>query len=362
MNAKMKKAFRNPAFCIEKNMTYNSGKNTLKIIAAFIVGIIALLMGICLGSVNIQLTDTFSIIMAKLSGSAVKESVDPSLISILWEIRIPRALCAFFVGGAIAVSGAVIQSILQNPLASSYTLGVSSGACLGAAIVIITGIGGAFLGYFLLPAVGFGCGLLTVLLVILVATGLDSGFKNHTIILFGMIFSLFVNAIMTMLSALNKSHMQRLILWQLGTFSGRRFAHVAVIFVCLIIGMILIMLFHRELDILSFGDEEAQAVGVDNKRTKIILLILASFLTGVSVCFTGVIGFVDLTIPHIVRRIYGSAHKVVVPMSLILGGAFMTICDLLARTLMAPQEIPIGAITAFVGAPFFLWVYYKRRT
>jgi iron complex transport system permease protein len=155
--------------------------------------------------------------------------------------------------------------------------------------------------------------------------------------------------------------MQRLILWQMGTFSGRRYAHAAVIFLCMLAGTVLIMFFHRELDILSFGDEEAAAVGVDQKKTKIVLLILASFLTGVSVCFTGVIGFVDLTIPHIVRKLYGSSHKVVIPLCLILGGAFMTLSDLLARTLMAPQEIPIGAITAFAGAPFFLWVYYKGR-
>ena len=342
-------------------MNHRNGKYTLKIVAASLAGLAALIMGICLGSVNIRLSDTVSILLAKLSGSTVKDTIDASLVSILWEIRIPRTLCAFLVGGALAVSGAVIQSVLQNPLASSYTLGVSSGACLGAAIIIISGAGAAAAGYILLPAAGFGCGLLTVLLVIAIASRLDSGFRNHTIILFGMIFSLFVNACMTMLSALNKNHMQRLILWQMGSFSGRRFGHVAVIFVCVLAGTILIAFFHRELDILSFGDEEAAAVGVDQKKTKILLLILASFLTGVSVCFTGVIGFVDLTIPHIVRKIYGSSHRIVIPLSLILGGAFMTLCDLLARTLMAPQEIPIGAITAFVGAPFFLWVYYKGR-
>lgn len=342
-------------------MNHRNGKHTLKIVAASLAGLAALIMGICLGSVNIRLSDTVSILLAKLSGGTVKDTINASLVSILWEIRIPRTLCAFLVGGALAVSGAVIQSVLQNPLASSYTLGVSSGACLGAAIIIISGAGAAAAGYILLPAAGFGCGLLTVLLVIAIASRLDSGFRNHTIILFGMIFSLFVNACMTMLSALNKSHMQRLILWQMGSFSGRRFGHVAVIFVCVLAGTILIAFFHRELDILSFGDEEAAAVGVDQKKTKILLLILASFLTGVSVCFTGVIGFVDLTIPHIVRKIYGSSHRIVIPLSLILGGAFMTLCDLLARTLMAPQEIPIGAITAFVGAPFFLWVYYKGR-
>lgn len=334
---------------------------SLKICAAILFGMAALIMGICLGSVNIKLSDIASILGNKLFGLSLDKSIDASLISILWDIRLPRALCAFLIGGALAVSGAVIQSLLQNPLASSYTLGVSSGASLGASIIIITGAGNLALGYFLLPSVSFLCGLATILIVIFIASNLDSGLSNHTIILFGMIFSLFVNAVMTMLSTLNKSHMQRLILWQMGSFSGRRFIHVAIIFGCVLVGVLLIMLFHRELDIMSFGDEEAAAVGVDQKKSKIVLLILSSFLTGVCVCFTGVIGFVDLTIPHIVRKLYGSSHKVVVPACFILGGAFMTICDLLARTLLAPQEIPIGAITAFVGAPFFLWVYYKGR-
>ena len=344
----------------QRNQVLRS-KHRLRTGAAVLASLAVLIAGICIGSVNIALPDTVSILFAKLSGGAVPGSIDDSLVSILWEIRIPRALCAYLVGGALAVSGAVIQSILQNPLASSYTLGVSSGACLGTALIIITGAGSASIGFFLLPAAGFACGLGTVLLVIVIASKLDSGFQNHTIILFGMVFSLFVNAVMTMLSALNKSHLQKLILWQLGSFSGRRFSHAAVIFVCVLAGTVLTVLLHRELDILSFGDEEAAAVGVDQKKSKIMLLILSSFLTGVSVCFTGVIGFVDLTIPHIARKIYGSSHKIVIPMCFVLGGAFMTLCDLLARTLMAPQEIPIGAITAFIGAPFFLWVYYKGR-
>ncbi|WP_081675250.1 MULTISPECIES: FecCD family ABC transporter permease [unclassified Butyrivibrio] len=343
-------------------MNINSDKTALKMLTASLVGLAALIVGICAGSVSIALQDTFSIIQAKLFGGTLSSSVDASLVSILWEIRIPRALCAFLIGGALAVSGAVIQAILQNPLASSYTLGVSSGACLGAAVIIITGVGSTALGYILLPLTGFLCGLFTVILVILIASRLDSGFKNHTIILFGMVFSLFVNALLTMISALNKEHMQRLVLWQMGTFSGRRFAHVAVIFGFVVAGVVLMLFRSRELDLMSFGDEEAAAVGVDTRKNKIILLVLASLLTGISVCFTGVIGFVDLVIPHIVRKIFGSTHIIVLPMCLILGGAFMTLCDLLARTLLAPQEIPIGAITALVGAPFFLWVYFKGRT
>ncbi len=336
-------------------------KNSSKSIAAGLLGLAAVIMGICIGSVMISLSDTFSIITAKLTGGSISQSVDASLVSILWEIRIPRALSAFFVGGALAVSGAVMQSILQNPLASSYTLGVSSGASLGAAIVIVCGFSSSILGFLLLPVVGFTCGLSTVFLVILIASKLDSGFKNHTIILFGMVFSLFVNAALTMLSALNQSHMQRLILWQMGTFSGKRWHHVAILSVFCILGTIAVTFYSRELDLLTFGDEEAMAVGVDTKRAKITLLVLASLLTGISVCFTGVIGFIDLTVPHITRRIFGSSHKYVIPLSMIIGGSFMVIADLLARTILAPQEIPVGAITALIGAPFFLYVYFKKR-
>ena len=343
-------------------MEKNSGKTANKICAACLLGLAALIMGICIGSVSISLPDTLNIIGAKLFGLKINDSIEASHISILWDIRIPRALCAFLVGAALSVSGAIIQAILQNPLASSYTLGVSSGASLGAAVIIISGISSSVLGFMLLPVVGFICGFLTVLLVILIAGRLDTGFQNHTIILFGMIFSLFVNAMLTMLSSLSHSHMQRLILWQMGSFSGRKYKHVLVILVVFLIGIVLTIRYCRELDILTVGDEGAMALGVDAKKTKKRLLIIASLLTGIAVCFTGVIGFVDLAVPHVVRKVFGSSHKVVIPMAAIVGGAMMSVADLLARTLLAPQEIPVGAITALFGAPFFLFVYFKERS
>jgi iron complex transport system permease protein len=344
---------------MQSNKLANS-KNVY-VLTAGLLGLAAILSGICFGSANLSLSDIFGVAGYKLFGAALPESVSDAVVSVLWEIRIPRTLCAFLVGGALSVSGAVIQAILQNPLASSYTLGVSSGASLGAALVIVTGISSVMLSVFILPVTGFVFGFGTVILVLLIASKLDAGLKNHTIILFGMVFSLFVNAIMTLVSALNKTHMQRLVLWQMGSFSGRRWIHVAILFGFSLVGLILIAFFHRELDILSFGDEEAMAVGVDVKKNKIILLILSSLLTGVSVCFVGVIGFVDLTVPHIVRRVFGASHKLVIPMSMVVGGAFMTLADLLARTLLAPEEIPVGAITALVGAPFFLWIYFVKK-
>ncbi len=344
---------------MESNKLVKSKK--IYIITAGLIGLAALLSGICIGSVNLHVSDIWQVVCYKLFGAEPDPSFNASIVPIVWEIRIPRVLCAFLVGGALSVSGAVIQAILQNPLASSYTLGVSSGASFGAALVIVTGITGTFLNVFLLPVTGFAFGLMTILLVLFIASRLDVGLKNHTIILFGMVFSLFVNALMTMISALNKSHMQRLILWQMGSFSGRRWIHVAILLGFSLLCTVAIAFFVRELDIMSFGDEEALAVGVDVKKNKIILLILSSLLTGVSVCFVGVIGFVDLTVPHIVRRVFGASHRLVIPMSMLIGGSFMTIADLFARTILAPEEIPVGAITALVGAPFFLWVYFVKK-
>ncbi|WP_408072244.1 FecCD family ABC transporter permease [Butyrivibrio sp. JL13D10] len=312
-----------------------------------------------LGSVTVPVREGLEIVFHKLTGTGIPGNIDESLVSILWEIRMPRTFTAFFVGAALSASGVIMQSVLQNPLASSYTMGVSSGATLGVACVIMTGFATSVFGMFTLPVAGFVTGFITVLIVIGISSRIDHNMQNHTIILFGMVFSLFVNAILTLVSSLSSEHIQRLVLWQMGSFSGRRWIHGIIVAICAVIGGILLMFMHRELDIMSFGDEQAMSIGVDIKKSKIILLVLASFLTGAAVCFSGIIGFVDLTVPHMVRRIFGSRHKFVLPMSMILGGAFMSLADMISRTILSPREIPVGAVTALVGAPFFLWVYFN---
>ena len=321
------------------------------------IGILLICMGI--GSVEIPAGDALTIVFRKLNGHPMPEDLDPSMISVLWSIRMPRALTAFFVGGALAVSGAVMQAVLQNPLASSYTLGVSSGASLGVALVIVSEISIPVLSAFLLPTAGFAFGLVTVLLVVFLSARIDHNVQSHTIILLGMVVSLFVNALLTLVSSFAGEHSQQLLLWQMGSFSGRRWYHVLVLMPVCILGTIILMRFHRELDIMTFGDEQSLAVGVDTAKVKKILLVLAAFLTGVSVCFSGTIGFVDLIIPHVVRRIFGASHRYVLPMSMLLGGAFMALCDMLSRTLLSPREIPVGAVTALIGAPFFIIIYFR---
>ena len=329
------------------------------------VSVIACLaiLAICIraGSVYISLGDLLKVVVHHISGGDLPSTVEPMTDSIFWSIRFPRSLTAFLVGGALAVSGAVMQSLLQNPLASSYTLGVSSGASLGAALVIICSITLPVPPEAALPTAGFVMALLTVVVVLLLSSRIDRAVSNTTVILTGMIVSLFVTGIMNLLATMYSDHYKQLWMWMTGSFSARTWKHVAILAVVCLVSMVVIFALSRELDILSFGEEQARAIGVDAKRVKVILIIITTILTGVSVAFTGVIGFVDLAAPHVVRRVFGPANRVVIPMSFIYGGAFMALSDLIARTVISPREIPVGAVTALIGAPFFAYVFFKAR-
>ena len=319
-----------------------------------------LILAIRAGSVYISLSDLFKIIGSHITGRPLPAEVDPMADSIFWTIRMPRAITAFLVGGALSVSGAVMQAVLQNPLASSYTLGVSSGASLGAGFVLLLGFSVAGLENFMLPLAGFVFGLLTVALSILLASRIDRSVSNQTIVLIGMILSLFVTGIMNFMMTFYGDRSKQLWLWMTGSFSARNWTHCGILFVTGLIGFVILFMLSGRLDILTFGELQASSMGVEVKKTKIIAIFAASLLTGVSVAFAGVIGFIDLAAPHIVRRIFGPSHRIVIPMSFIYGGAFMALCDLAARTVLSPREIPVGAVTALVGAPFFAYVFFAK--
>lgn len=323
--------------------------------------IIVLLFGIGIGSIYVPPLDILNIIMNKLFNTALSDNISNTFISILWNLRLPRALLAFIVGGALAVSGTVMQSVLKNPLASSYTLGVSSGASVGAGLVIITGFTIPLLGMFTLPLVGLSCGLLTVFLAISFASRMDKNMENNTIILVGMVFSLFINAVLTLMTAMSKEHLEQITFWQMGSFSLKEWSNVFVLLPIVIIGVLILIRYSKELDIMTFGEEQARAIGVDIQKVKWLLLGISAALTGSAISFVGVIGFIDLIAPHVVRKIFGSSHKIVIPMSMLFGGAFMVLADLVARTIISPSELPVGSITALIGAPFFAYVYFKKK-
>ncbi len=333
----------------------------LKFSLLALISIVVLLTASGTGSVAIPMEDSLRIFAHQAFGTVLPEGIDPIVVSIFWKIRLPRALAAFVEGGALAVSGAVMQSLLRNPLASSYTMGVSSGASLGAALMILTGFSIPFAGAFSLPLAGFVFGLATVFLAIAFSHQLDRSMQNNTIILVGMVISLFVNALLTLLTSLAGEHLQQLIFWQMGSFSATDWQELGVMTTVTLTGILLLMRYVQEMDIMTFGEEQALSAGVELKKVKFILMAAAALMTGTAVSFTGIIGFVDLIAPHAVRKLFGSSHRIVLPASALLGGALMTLADLTSRTILSPAELPVGAVTALIGAPFFAYIYFGKR-
>jgi len=336
-------------------------KKNKKITISIIISLLIIIAASSLGSSGISFGDTILITLHKIFRFPLSSDINPKNISIVWLLRLPRVLLAFLVGGSLAISGAVCQSILRNPLASPYILGVSSGASLGAGIIIISGITLPLLGGFSLPLTGFIFGLAAVFFVASFSSRIDKSMSNNTIILCGMVLSLFLNALLTTLSAIFSDDLRRIALWQMGSFAMRGWSYIWLLLPFLVIGIVGIFLYTKEMDILSFGDDMAKSAGVETGSLRKKLLALCAVLTGAAVALSGVIGFVDLIAPHASRRIIGSRHRDLIPMSFIVGGSLLVCADLLARTVISPSELPVGAITALIGAPFFAWVYFRRK-
>jgi iron complex transport system permease protein len=336
-----------------------SNKN--RIIIGAIISLVLIMAAASLGSSGISLDDTILIVLHKMFRLSLKAGIDPKNVSIVWLLRLPRVLLAFLVGGCLAMSGAVCQSILRNPLASPYILGVSSGASLGAGIIIISGIAIPLFGTFTLPLTGFVFGLLTVFFVAAFSSRIDKSMSNNTIILCGMVFSLFLSALLTLLSAIFSDDLKRITLWQMGSFAMRGWTYIQLLLPFLLIGTAGILRYAKEMDIMTFDDDQAQSAGVQTGALRTKLLVCTAILTGAAVALSGIIGFVDLIAPHAARKIIGSRHRYLIPMSFFIGGSLMVITDLIARTVISPSELPVGAITALIGAPFFAWVYFRGR-
>lgn len=341
--------------------TKTKRKTGTKMGLLFLAAFLALLFGVGVGSVYVPPKDLLAILSGRLFGLPLPEHIPASYSVMVLDMRLPRVLLAFLTGAALAAGGVVMQSVLQNPLASPFGLGVSSGAGLGAALVIVLGLASAGLGTFLLPGVSLGFALGTVFLVLFVSARLDRGMSNVTVVLVGMVVSLFCNAVMNLLATASPAFAQRIQLWQLGSFSMREWSAVWALLPVTALICLYFLYYARELDVMTFGEEQAVAMGVDLRRVKGRLMTAVAVLVGVAVAFVGIIGFVDLIIPHIARRLFGASHRRVLPASVLLGATFLVLCDLAARTLTPPHEIPIGSITALFGAPFFLYLFFAGR-
>lgn len=324
-----------------------------KALIGYILSIIALLvaiwLGVSVGSVKVPISTLWD------------TGADAIATNIVWKIRMPRLVLAGLVGASLAIAGAAFQGLLKNPLADPYTLGVSSGASVGAVATLFFGISVPFLGIFTLPVFSMIGALVTMLLVITFAKLVDRSMKMETIILTGIIFSSFLGSVISLMIALTGEELRQIIGWLLGSVSMRGWSFVQMALPFVVIGTILLWLNRRELNAMLFGEERAKHLGVNVKKRKMMILIGGSMLTGTAVAVSGTIGFVGLVVPHMTRLLFGSDNRHVLPLSFINGAALLIICDLVSRTIISPTELPIGVITAFIGAPVFAFIFFRQR-
>lgn len=329
-----------------------------KIVGLLIALLCLMVITTVMGSVNINLNDFKNIMLKFLFNT--QTPVNEQNYIIITTIRLPRIILVVLVGMALAVSGAIVQSVLNNPIATPYTLGVSSGAALGAGLIIITGLEVGLIGKFSMPFLGFIFGLITIAIVIIIAQKTDHNLSDNSLILSGVIISLFLNAFLTLISVFASDKIQQITLWQLGSFASRGWEYLAILLPFLLFALIWLLFYIKKLDLLSFGSDTAYSLGVDTTRSKKRLLIIATLLSAASVAVCGIIGFVDLIAPHLARKLVGANHRYLLIASALIGALLLLIADTIARTILSPMELPIGAITALIGVPFFIYIYSRK--
>lgn len=316
-----------------------------------------------IGTANIRFVDTFKIIGSKMP--IIKDYVDISEIgksqqSIIWSIRLPRVLLGVLVGASLSMAGASFQGMFKNPMADPYVIGISSGAALGATIAIILKLEFSILGFSSISLFAFIGALIAVTMVYNIAR-VKNQVPVTTLLLSGVAIGQFFTAIMSFLMVIFNKDMNKIIYWTLGSLSGKGWNPIITISIPVILSMIVLNFFARDLNIMLTGEESAKSLGVNVEKTKVYILLLGTFMTSVVVSVSGIIGFVGLIIPHIVRLIIGPDHRILLPASALLGGVFMIAADTIARTIISPVEIPVGIITAIFGGPFFIYLLRAKK-
>jgi iron complex transport system permease protein len=319
----------------------------LLLLAAVLAG--ALLLSVRLGAVRLGTREVVD---------ALRGAGDPATVAIVRRLRVPRSLLAALVGGALAANGAAFQALLRNPLAEPYILGVSGGAAVGAVSVIVLGASVASGTVALAAFVGAA---LSVVLVLRLAASAGRTLDTRVLLLAGVVAGAFFNAcILLVLTFSDAESFRAALFWMMGSFSGATWKEIGLLALAGGPALAVLMALARPLNLLSIGEETAAYLGVRTERAKLAAYGTASLLTAASVAVSGVIGFVGLVIPHVVRMVWGPDHRFLLPASVLLGATFLVLADVLARTVAAPVELPIGVVTAFVGVPFFLWILRRR--
>lgn len=335
-------------------------------VLVFLALILVLSIGIfsVIGTASIKWTDVFRIIGSKTP--ILKNYIDLSDILethqiIIWSIRLPRVLLGVLVGSSLAIAGAAFQGMFKNPMADPFVIGISSGAALGATIAIILKASISFLGMSSISLFAF-IGALAAVFTVYNISRIKNKVPVTTLLLAGVAIGQFLTAIMSFLMVIFSNDMSKIVYWTMGSLAGKGWSPLIRVSLPVIGSIILINFFARDLNIMLTGEDSAKSLGINVEKTKMYILILGTFMVAMVVSVSGIIGFVGLIIPHIVRIIIGPDHRVLLPASALVGAIFMIFADTIARTIISPVEIPVGIITALFGGPFFLYLLKKTKT
>lgn len=325
--------------------------------------VLSLLWAVTIGSVDLAMGDVYRVILYKIFGVGDPEVYGKgSLSDIVWFVRLPRLVLAIGIGIALSVSGSVMQAIVKNPLADPYVLGVSSGASLGATLAILLGVG-SFLGSGYVGLVAFAGAFLVSLAVVALAN-VGGRANSVKLILSGTALSAICGAVSNfVLYVINSSSgaLEAVIRWTLGSLAAAKWETNILMLLVAVAGTLFFWTQHRTLNLMLLGDESAITLGTDLHRWRIVYLLIASLMIGFAVYTAGIIGFVGLIVPHAVRILFGTDHKKLIPISALLGALFLLWADVLCRVLLPRKELPIGILTAMVGAPVFIYLMARKR-
>jgi iron complex transport system permease protein len=318
----------------------------------------AIVISTGMGYIQLPAVDVVKILMAKLSGQkSLIEGMDKVFPVVVFDVRLPRILSAAIVGAGLAISGVVFQGILLNPLADPYTLGVSAGAAFGASLAILLNIG--FMGTASVPLFAF-VGAVGTLLFVMYLSASSGGVSSTNLILSGIIVAAILSAGISFLKYIADEQVSVIIFWLMGSFGSKTWADVGLAFLFVGCGFLIFMFFARDLNLMSLGDRTASSLGVDTKRVTLALLVTASLIAAICVSVSGIIGFVGLLVPHMMRLLTGPDNRRLIPISLLAGAILLLAADTITRAVL-PSEIPIGVLTALIGGPFFCYIFRKQQ-
>lgn len=319
--------------------------------------LLTLTLCVCAGSVALPLRDTLQILWRAIAGLPQ----EGARAAIILTVRLPRVLCVALSGAALALCGGVMQGLLRNPLADGSTLGVSAGASLGAILAIALGISVPVLHFASTMVMAIAGAMVSLAVILALAYKLDRSFATHTIILIGIIYSMFVSGILSLIIAFSGDKLRSITYWTMGSLQGSTYLNALTLLIATLVFGTIILLHSRELNAFAVGEANARSIGVNVRRVKLLMLICASVLIGVCVSIGGTISFVGLVTPHILRLITGPNHKKLLPATLFGGAIFLLLSDLAARTLLSPVELPIGVVTSLIGAVVFTVILLRSR-